>query len=195
MVEREPPKETSQSGESILTQDFVEQILTTAQENLRASGYLSPVLLVHLAGGQRLITELELPETTEEKEAYFTRMGRSFRRAGQRIHEAVFVAETWYVDVREAPDAFTVRPSQHPARKEAISIVGRNAQGTRHTFLVQPYSRDRHNQPVFEPIPEEMAQFNVLVEGGTHGVGLLDHLFAKGRRRRKRPRRPRRRRF
>jgi hypothetical protein len=145
------------------------------------------MLLVHLANGQKIVTELELPDTTPEKEAYFTRLGAFFRRRGQPIDEAMTVVEGWYVDVREHPDALTVPVSQHPARREVISIVGRNAPGTRHTFLVQPFSRDPLNQPVFEPIPAELAQFNVRRDQGTHSEGLLDYLFAaadQGRRQR-----------
>jgi len=176
MVEREPSKEASPSGESILAQEFVETILTAAQENLKEHGYLSPVLFLHLESGERLVSILPLPDTPEEKQMYFTDLGLAIRQAGQRIHEAVFASEAWYVEVKEESDAFNVAPSQHPERREAITIVGRDALRTRFTFLVQPFSRDSQNQPVFEPV--EMTRYNVPADEDYQPVGLIDHLFA-----------------
>ena len=53
MAEREPTEQQDEQGESILTQAFVEAILTGAQENLRAHGRLLPVLFLHLGSGAR----------------------------------------------------------------------------------------------------------------------------------------------
>ena len=177
MVERRPQKEGNKRGESILAQEFVETILAAAKENMKEYGSLVPALFLHLESGERVIFSLRLPGTPEEKQAYFTALGLSIRLAGQRIHEALFVSEAWYVEVREEGAAFDVAPSQHPERKEVISIAGRNAQRTRLTFLLQPFSRDSQNQPVFEPLI--LAQYNAPVDTGYQPVGLIDHLFAK----------------
>lgn len=176
MVERGPQKEGSQQGESILAQEFVEPILTGAKENLREHGRLLPSLFLHLESGERKTFTLRLPGTPEEKQAYFTALGLSFRLAGQGIREALFVSEAWYVEVKEQGTAFDVVPSKHPERKEVISIAGRNAQKTRLTYLVQPFSRDSQNEPVFGP--QILAQYNAPADTGYQAVGLIDHLFA-----------------
>ena len=200
MVERGVPPEAHPSGESILDQTFVEQLLDTARDNLKLEGHLPTALLLHFDSGRRVVTSPALPDTSDEKAAYFTTLGQSIRQAGQRIREALLVVESWYVDAREEPDAFVVRPSYHPNRREVIAITGRNAQGTRHTFVVQPFTRGPDNEPVFEPLSEELAQYNVEAESGTYATGLLDDLFSAQRPRRKRrhghgrKRRPRRRR-
>ena len=154
----------------------METILNGAKENLREYGSLSPTLFLHLESGERLISSLKLPETSKERQAYFATLGLSFSRAGQEIREALFISEAWYVKAKEDAAAFAVAPSQHPERKEIISIEGRNAQRTRLTVLLQPFSRDSQNQPVFEPVIVE--QFNTPADIAYYPVGLTDHLFA-----------------
>ena len=176
MVENKPKKEEGGQGESILTQEFVETILTGARENLREHSRLLPALFLHLESGQRLIFTLKLPDTPEEKQAYFTTLGLSFRLASQEIREALFVSEAWFVEAEAEGGAFEVAPSQHPARREVICIVGRDAQRTRVTYLIQPFHRERQNQPVFEPIILE--QYNAPADAGYQADSLIDYLFA-----------------
>lgn len=163
------------SGESILAPEFVETVLTAAKENLNRDGYLSPVLFLHLEGGGRVMFSLRLPETPEEKQAYFAGIGLATYQAGQRIQEAVFVSEAWYVDVSEEGTVPDIAPSQHPKRREAITIVGRNADKSRISFVIQPFSRDSQNQPLWEEMP--LARYNVATDEDVHPVGLIDYLF------------------
>lgn len=178
MVEQRERGEQEQSSESILAKEFVTDILRGARTNLERDRALAPMLFLHFANREHDILPLDLPETTEAKEAYFAALGRGFRQAGRSIQEAVFVSETWFVMAEKNERLnLDVRPSQHPKRKEAIMVVGRDAERTRFSMVVHPFGRDRRNRPVFErPAIEE---YNVSAESGTRPVGLLDHLFPR----------------
>ncbi len=179
MTEREAAAEASpERGESILLQGFVEAVLTMAQENLRRHGALAPVLFVRFQGGEQAIAPLDLPATTEEKEAYLAALGLSFRQTGRVAEEALFVSETWYVAAEPGQRLnLDVAPGRHPRRQEAIAIVGRNAEHTRHTMVIQTFGRDRAHRPVLGRI--EVAEYNAWSEPGSGPVGLLDHLFPR----------------
>jgi hypothetical protein len=175
-IEREIKAENRSNEGSILAREFVDRILWGAQENLSKDGALAPVLFVRFQSREGAIAPLSLPATTEEKEAYFAALGLSFRQTGRTIREALFLSETWYVAAEEgSPLNLDIAPSQHPSRQEAITLVGRNAERTRHTMLVQTFSRDRHNRPVMGQI--EVAEYNATTEKGSGPVGLLDYLF------------------
>jgi hypothetical protein len=177
MVERRAGEgEGPPSGESILAKEFISSILSHAKENLERDRALAPILFLRFQNGDHGIVPLELPKTTEEKEAYFKALGGAFRQAGRSIWEAVFVSETWFVAAEKgATLSFDVAPSRHPRRKEAITLVGGNAERTRFSMVVQPFSRDRRNRPVLERIAIE--EYNVSATEGYKPVGLLDHLF------------------
>ncbi len=181
MVERKSRDETNHGNESILSQEFVATILYAAKENLKKDGSLSPVLFARFFDGEQSVFLLELPDTTKEKQAYFTTLGSSVRRSGRRLHEAVFVSEVWYLnETRNRRISLDMRPSEHPERKEAILIVGRNADRTCLIYLVQPFSRNRRNQPMFGPI--EVEGYKAPPDRVHQPVGLIDYLFPRPRR-------------
>jgi hypothetical protein len=168
-------------SQSILEKVFTNSILATARGNLEKHGTLLSVLFLNTGAPELGLIALDLPNTAEKRQAYFTRLGLRFLILGQRLREAIMLSETWFVSAQEAPAAFKFPPSQHPSRQEAIVLVGRNAKQTRTTFVVQPFQRDAANQPVWSKIP--MAVYNEPVEEGSEAVGLLDDLF-KGNQRR-----------
>jgi hypothetical protein len=161
--------------QSILTQKFLEPILITARKNLLSDGYLAQVAFVRDRSGRVIAVLLEMPKDPFEKRAYLAAWGSRLRRAGVVITEAVLLAEGWFVDGRKAPAPLSLPPSQHPARQEAITMVGRNAAGTRTTSVVQVFSRDRDNQPVWGQVA--IASYNQLVKPGERMESLLDCLF------------------
>lgn len=95
--EREIPNEARTGQDSILTRDFVRGMLKSARVNLKKDGFLQPVLFLRLQSGERGIMPLELPNTHEEQELYFTSLGVSMEGTGREIDEALFLSETWYV--------------------------------------------------------------------------------------------------
>lgn len=176
MGEKEPKKDPSKKGESILAQGFVEFVLDQAKEGIRVHGHLEPALFLRVESGERMIvplTLLEHLETTGEKQEYFAALGLSARLAGHRVREALLVSEVWYV--RPEEDTLNVAPSRHPKRKEAIVIVGRDAQGALLSHVIQPFGRGTQNQPVFEPLA--VAEYSVSPEEEYQVTSLVDYLF------------------
>ena len=175
MVERPTQKESNQTGDSILTQEFVEPILAVTKEFLKYNDHLGPALFLRMENEERSIVPLthfdDLKSMAERKE-YFISLGLSIRLSGMRIREAILVSEVWYVEPEE--DALDAPPSKHPKRKEAISIVGRDSEGVRFIHVLQPFSRDDQNFPVYEAVE---ADFNVEFEEGNYPTSLIDHLF------------------
>lgn len=164
--------------ESILEQRVVEPILEAARENVQRDGSLVPVLFLRFQEAEASIFPVELPDTTEEKYAYFGDLGLAFVSMGKRLEEALFLSETWYLSSDVEPQLHPeVRPSQHPRRREAISLVGRNAERTRFTFVIEPFHREGKQRWVFEKRAVEA--YNASVAGGIGPVGLLDALFPR----------------
>ena len=163
----------------MLSREFVESVLAAAKENLRKDGSLVPVLFLCFKDGAHVITPLfSLPPATEDKEAYFSALGREIQRAGHILTEAIFVSESWYVAAEKGEQLnLDVPPSLHPKRKEAITIVGRDAARARFSMVVQPFGRDKESRPVFGPV--EIAQYNSSAKSGLNPKGLLDHLFPR----------------
>ena len=161
--------------DSILDKAFIDQILSTAKHNLERDGRLYPVLFVKFGEGAIVPCSIELPATTEEKRAYLASVGWSMRCEGKVVREALLLAEGWFVKVRTGTIDLMMRPSQHPLRREAITIMGRDASGTHTSTVVQAFGRDSVDKPVWtEPV---VASYNEPVGLGYQPVGLLDCLF------------------
>ena len=172
-IEKEKPSQ----GESILGQEFVETVLTAARLNLERDGALHPVLFLQLESREQMVMLLkEFPDTVGERQEYFTALGMALSHTGRRIDEAVFVSEAWYVGMEEGRTEFDVAPSQHPQRREAIVVMGRDAKRTRLTHVLQPFQRGDQNQPIFDQ--RVMEEYNIPADGFPQVVGLVDHLFA-----------------
>lgn len=166
---------------TILAQPFVDAILGTAKRNVEADGFLTPVVFVQFANGERIVCPLKLPNTPDEKRRYFINLGCEFRQAGRIIQEALALLEGWYVDARTAASTLQFAPSQHPQRQEALVVIGRNAEQTRSTSVIQPFGRGDQNRPVWEA--PAMAEYNVPASGACQPAGLVDYLFIQVERR------------
>lgn len=176
MSERGRRKEVFRQNESILSEIFVQQILHDAKAYLRKYDGLPPTLFAQLDNSENLYMPLTLPQTHEEKRVYFDVLGTSLRSFGKGLHEAMLIAESWYVEKSEENPTLSVRPSQHPNRKEAISVVGRNATGSQSIFALQPFGRDARKRPVFEPL--QVKEISGDFPTAFYFVGLLDYLFS-----------------
>ena len=160
---------------SILVQEIIDENLRTARQNLEQDGLLQPVLFLHLAANDILVVPLTLPDTFEKKALFFFEMGRRLHEQGLQPSEAVFLSESWFLSVQEAPDAMKLPPSEHPSPQEAIVAVGRNADNSRYTQVVQPFTRDKHNRPVWQAIL--IAVYDEKQTPGNGSVSILDFLF------------------
>jgi hypothetical protein len=175
MKERGKQSEPIPVFESLIRRGFVENILSTARSNLLRDGHLSTMLFLHLAHGERFFTPVTMPHIPEEKQAFFTFLGRAIQHADHRVGEAVLLAESWIVMADENQTSLSGFPSQHPNRKEAITVAGRDARNTNFVFAIQPFGRDQLNQPVFETAVLE--QFYEQPDAQYYSTGLLDYLF------------------
>ena len=174
MLERGNGNEPDQKHESILSRDTVETILQGARENLSSHGSLVATLFLILDTGERTIAPLSMPESPADKQAYFSLLGLSVRDQGCDIQEAILVSESWYVAPGDGqyPDQ---APSEHPDRKEAITLAGRDNLGLRYIFAIQPFNRDPQNGPVFDEL--ELHDFDGNIDHKSYSTGLLDFLF------------------
>lgn len=167
------------SNSSLLAQAVLEPLLKTARKNLEHDGYLVPFLFVQFTVAGLRLVPLNLPQTGEQKRCYVAHLGSSFRRGGQPISAAAILSESWVVKA-EAPAALAMMPSRHPAREEAITLVGRDALGTRMTHVVQPFTRDAHDRPVWGK--HLIAVYDEPVQTAGRFDDLLHHLFLANRR-------------
>jgi hypothetical protein len=160
---------------SILDKTFIDAILATARRNLEHDGCLWPVLFVRFDEGSPVGFVVDLPATAEGRRAYLAAMGWSMRREGKVVREALLVIEGWFVKVRSGTDDLAIAPSRHPLRRKAITIMGRDANGERVSSVVQPFSRNRGNKPIWtDPV---VASYNEADSRTYQPVGLLDYFF------------------
>jgi hypothetical protein len=172
-------KEVKNMAQSyILTKQFIDRIMAVARENVEQDGVLQPVLIVFPTDDRFRFTMLpvHLPDDAENRARYFAGIWRQMQKSGYKPLEVLFVTEGWFVNAQTAPNALRLSPRAHPCRQEALILVGRNADNTGHTHVVQPFTRDQNNHPVWdEPV---VAAYNEPPESGSRASGLLDYLFA-----------------
>lgn len=161
--------------QSLLSQKAGEAILRAACQNLETDGSLVSFLFFTLANGKRAEIPLRLPATTEDKETLFVTLGMTLVSVGVTVSEAVMLSEGWIVNAQKAPAALKLPPSQHPSRQEAITIIGRNAEDTRSTCVVQPFSRSSAGKLIWEALL--FALYDEPTTAGSKVKGLLDYFF------------------
>lgn len=160
---------------SLLAQAFVEPVFKLARQNLERDGFLAPVLFVNSGASDPLIVPLPQLPSSQERQRAFTALGVRLRRQGQTIHEAVLLMESWTVNAQKAPAALRFPPSQHPSRQEAIVLVGRNADNTWVTYVMQVFTRQQNKRLVWGEVP--LVVYNAPAETVGRPSGLLDDLF------------------
>jgi len=159
---------------SLLSEETILNMLETGRKNLEKDGSLVPVLFIELSNGQSLMSPLQMPDNSATKYRMFQSIGQKIRAQEGAIKNELLIVETWFVNAQEAPDATKYMPSQHPSRQEAIVLMGRNAEKTRSALVIQSFTRDEHNAPIWAApditTSDEKSQ-------GLVAQGLLDALF------------------
>jgi hypothetical protein len=99
-------------------------------------------------------------------------LGQKLRAEEGSIKEAVLIVESWIVKTT-SPDWDKLAPSEHPAREEAIVILGRNEDKSLSMIAMQPFSRDKQGDPIWkEPT------ISTSDDGSGYSYkGILDNLF------------------
>ena len=153
---------------SILVQSFVDKKLEVARQKFEQNGFLQAVMCVRIAGDNTLEMSLMMPDTFEKKAKYLWDIGYYLHERGLQPSEAVMVSGISYIPADQPP-------SDNPSWHEAIVAIGRNADDSRYTRVAQPFTRDKHNRPIWQVIP--MAEYDVQQTPENGSIGILDCLF------------------
>lgn len=148
-------------------------LLTGARKNIEEAGSLHPMLLLEMEA-ERFMIPIEMADDSREKYQMFHALGEKMRLKYGLIQNAAVITESWIVMAKEAPDATKYMPSQHPCRQEAIVLIGRNADKTQSAIVIQTFTRNEHNAPVWS---EPQVSISDSSTNGMVAEGLLDALF------------------
>lgn len=163
------------SNRSILAKEEIDKIMQVARECAEKDQCVQQLLLLQVAGGRFLHMPLNLEGNADAKSVQLFTIGASLHAQGLTPSAALMVSESWFVMPLEAPAAMQFAPSKHPARQEAIIIVGRSADNTRYSQVIQPFTRDKRNRPIWQPLMlENYDEPRTPHDGPT---GILDFLF------------------
>ncbi len=163
--------EANPPSDSILARQVIDSILHDAKRSLAEDRSLVPMLFLQTANGKRVMSPLPLRASHQQKVVYFTRLGIALEREGVTISEAVLVSVKPYPTVLSDDIS---NPS--PDRPEALVVVGRNAEKTRQSVVIQPFIRDLERVPLFGEMA--VAQYNLTNnESHPRATGVLDYLF------------------
>jgi hypothetical protein len=163
------------SKRSILVKQEIDKLLQIAKQCAEQGHPIHQELILQVAGDQLLHMPLTLQGDAEAKASQFLVLGRQLHERGLAPCEAVLLCESWFVNVQTTPAALKFAPSEHPARQEAIVAIGRSADNRRYTQVVQPFTRDQANRPVWQPLPLAMYDEPRTAQDGP--TGILDFLF------------------
>lgn len=163
------------SKRSILSKQEIDKIMHAARECMENGNCLNQLLLLQVARDRFLHMPLNLKGDADAKSVQLFTIGASLHAQGLSPHAALLLSESWFVKPLEAPAAMQFAPSKHPARQEAIIIVGRSADNQRYSQVVQPFTRDMRNKPVWQPLL--FATYDEPRTPGDGPIGILDLLF------------------
>jgi len=160
---------------SMLAKQEIDKLLAVAKRCAERGYAVGQILFLHVVDGRFLHMLLDFQGDAEAKAAQFLVLGRQLHEQGLMPLEAVMLSESWFVDAQKAPAALQLAPSQHPARQEAIVLIGRSADNRRYTQVVQPFTRDKSNKPVWQPLC--LAAYDESRDALDGPTGILDFLF------------------
>lgn len=162
-------------SESILSQEFIEMLLTQARQQLENDGKLLALLFLRFDDERVVFTREELPDQHEERRRLLQRIGQHMRSQGDNIQEALLVVNSWFVVGRDGVAGLTTAPSQHPRRQAAIVASARNAADSRYSIVVQPYDLNDDNSVVW--LAPMVAHYDHPTDAKNRVIGLVDDLF------------------
>ena len=156
-----------------LSNEILLVMLENRKKTLEEKGVLRPLLFIELSNGERFSTPAMMPGNSE-KYRVFQALGKEIRLQKGTIKDVVLTCKTWIDNAQEGPDAIDPMPSQHACLDEAIVLMGRNADQTRSAIVIQKFTRDEHNAPVWSAPQITMVDSSAK---GRIAPGFLDALF------------------
>ena len=160
-------------SDSILAQEFIDQMLAIARQNLESEGGLTTVVFLRFDDPVVHVMDVNLPETADARYVAIRHLGRQLRRHGQ-LQEAVMVMDSWYVAGADGANGLHTPPSQHPRGQQAILAVGRNADNSHMSLVVQPYQQAEKGWIWQKPL---ITHYDQPADATNRVEGLLDDLF------------------
>lgn len=160
---------------SVLSQDFIENMLRIARENLESERTLLTIVFLKLDDGRVSFTGIPMPEIYEDRRRVMQNLRQQIRGRGEDIREALVLMNSWFVDGEDATGGLDMAPSQHPRRQEAIIAIGRNAEHSRASMVVQPYEQNETGR--YDWRTPVVAQYDLPTDASNQVVGLVDDLF------------------
>ena len=158
---------------SLLCEAIAKSVMAVARRNLEEDGYLMSVLFIRITQEEAFsipLTDFHRLRQVEARQAAMISIGKQLRDKGYTIAEAAMVLHGRTIKKQEL-----VHPRQHLFRQDALLYIGRNASNTFATTVLQPFTRDANDRPIWAEISEP--QYNVATEPSTRPTGLLDYLF------------------
>ncbi|KKR27902.1 MAG: hypothetical protein UT61_C0062G0002 [Candidatus Woesebacteria bacterium GW2011_GWA1_39_8] len=146
------------------------QFLETAKINLEKDLYLVPIVVVNDMHGKGAMIVAQFPKNIDSigKTMGFRQIAKTLKKKGITPYEAVFIAEGWVAEVKKDENVFKYAPSEHPNRREAITITARNSDNSQNVLIMQ----------FFEKADGKIDFKELKVSGAKdRGEGLLDYLF------------------
>lgn len=163
------------SNRSILAKEEIDKIMRVAQDCMKKGQDAPQVLLLQVAGDRFLHMPLNLKGDADAKSLQLFTIGASLHAQGCIPIAALLISGSWFVKPLEAPAAMQFAPSKHPSRQEALIMIGRSADNKRYSQVVQPFTRDTRNRPVWQPPVVAMYDEPRTPHDGP--TGILDFLF------------------
>lgn len=148
MKRAEHDPERVKRGESILEKEFVESVLESARETLRAEGALTPALLLQVQSGKDIRLPVSLENSDDEREFYFATLSKSLEGIAQPITESLLVVTGSYAASPESKRR-RVRDKQEQKKYPVLSVAGRNRENTRFTCVLQFFRRIQDREFLF----------------------------------------------
>ena len=163
------------SNRSILAREEIDKIMQITKQCAEDGQPVEQLLLLQVASNRFLHMPLTLEGDADAKSVHLFTIGASLRAQGLTPSAALLLSESWFVKPLEAPAAMQFAPSKHPARQEAIIIVGRSADNRRYSQVIQPFTRDARNKPIWQPLL--LATYDEPRTPQDGPTGILDFLF------------------
>lgn len=132
------------SENTILSKEQITQNLEVVKSVMENEDRLEPVVFIKLSNGNNIVTSLDTISKISDsdlKRFYLKLLKKAIvEKHNAEIEEAVMLLETWFVTAKDN-NYLSSMPSQHPKRKEAIVICGRNKDKSKSSFVLQPFER------------------------------------------------------
>lgn len=165
------------SENTILSKEHITQNLEVVKSIMENEGRLEPVVFIKLSNGNKIVTSLDTISKTSDSDLkmfYLKLLKKAIvNKHNAEIEEAVMLLETWFVTAKDN-NYLSSMPSQHPERKEAIVICGRNKDKSKISFVLQPFEK-RGKKIKWLDKALESYQANKSTSMGFEG--LVDYLF------------------